>query len=73
MLTMFKMGWARINLHFTLTEAEYNYFMFALRFLCDHAYKFLSIYTADLITGQWQHKTNGKIRMPTFNLTNFEK
>jgi hypothetical protein len=43
-LQFIKQGWARINLHYTLTDDEFDYFMLALNFLSKHAYKFLPLY-----------------------------
>jgi len=48
-----KLGWCRINLHYTLDAIDIWYFKEALSFVVKHGYRFLSLYTFDLYTGSW--------------------
>lgn len=50
-----KLGWARINLHYTLNEFELDYLYFALHYLSEHAFKFLPLYMFDPLTGNFRH------------------
>jgi len=53
-----KPGWIRLNLHYITSEAEFNYTVGALEFICSYGYKFLSQYEFNLKTGEWTN-TNG--------------
>jgi selenocysteine lyase/cysteine desulfurase len=50
-----KPGWVRLNFHYTLSEAEFDYIVFALNFVIEHAEKFLPEYNFDFATGDWFH------------------
>lgn len=48
-----KMGWARLNLHYSMTEAEVDYLVAAVKFVLEHGYKFLPLYEFDIKNGMW--------------------
>jgi selenocysteine lyase/cysteine desulfurase len=50
-----KPGWVRLNFHYTLSEAEFDYIISALDFVIEHAEKFLPEYNFDFSTGDWFH------------------
>lgn len=50
-----KPGWVRLNLHYAMEESEVDYLINALRFVLEHAYKFLQIYEFDIESGAWNH------------------
>jgi selenocysteine lyase/cysteine desulfurase len=50
-----KPGWIRLNMHYILSEEEFDYTLSAIKFICENAYKFLSQYKFDIYTGEWTH------------------
>ena len=50
-----KPGWVRINIHYTMSEEEFQYIVFALKFIIKHGAKFLDKYEFNLSTGAWKH------------------
>ena len=50
-----KLGWARINLHYTFTDYELDYLLSAIEFIGEHGYKFLPLYVFDPLSGTWQN------------------
>ena len=50
-----KPGWVRINIHYTMSENEFEYIVKALRFIIIHGAKFLNKYVFDLANGSWCH------------------
>ncbi len=51
-----KPGWVRLNLHYSMTEAEVDYFIAAVKFILEYGYKFLSLYEFNIKTGEWNHQ-----------------
>ncbi len=51
-----KPGWARVGLHYTLSDAEADYLVDAVCFVADHGTAFLADYTFDVATGAWTHR-----------------
>ena len=51
-----KPGWARVGLHFSMSDAEADYVIDAVRFVADHGVAFLADYTFDVATGAWTHR-----------------
>jgi hypothetical protein len=51
-----KPGWVRINFHYLMTDAEYEFIMAAICFVCEHGKYFLPLYEFDIHTGDWHHK-----------------
>jgi len=41
---LMKPGFTRLSLHYILTKYELVYIIYALKFLCNHGYKFLPFY-----------------------------
>ena len=50
-----KLGWARINLHYTFTDRELDYIIAALDFVAEHGYVFLQCYEFDPKSAVWSH------------------
>ena len=50
-----KPGWVRLNLHYSISEEEFNYIIKAIDFAIEHAYKFLQLYEIDFLSGDWKH------------------
>lgn len=56
-----KRGWARINLHYSLSSEEFEYIKKALKFVIQNAYLFLPEYSFNVNTGEWKHKQEQNI------------
>ncbi len=50
-----KPGWVRLNIHYTMSEKEFDYIVNAIKFVIKHGKKFLNLYEFELSTGQWCH------------------
>ena len=50
-----KPGWVRLNLHYSMTEAEVDYLIEAVKFVLEHGHKFISQYEFNLISGEWRY------------------
>ena len=50
-----KPGWVRLNLHYSMTEAEVDYFIAAVKFVLEQGYKFLPQYEFNIKNGEWTH------------------
>lgn len=50
-----KPGWARLNFHYTLKEATYEFIIEAIEFIAKYGYLFLQVYTVNPKTGLWTH------------------
>jgi len=51
-----KPGWARLSLHFLMSDEELEFVCSAVRFVAEWGKYFLPLYTFDLHTGVWQHR-----------------
>jgi selenocysteine lyase/cysteine desulfurase len=51
-----KPGWVRVNLHYALDPDELDYLIKAMKFVCEHGYKFLQLYVFNIKNGEWGHK-----------------
>eukprot|EP00485_Elphidium_margaritaceum_P019838 CAMPEP_0202726112 /NCGR_PEP_ID=MMETSP1385-20130828/184446_1 /ASSEMBLY_ACC=CAM_ASM_000861 /TAXON_ID=933848 /ORGANISM="Elphidium margaritaceum" /LENGTH=598 /DNA_ID=CAMNT_0049392325 /DNA_START=712 /DNA_END=2508 /DNA_ORIENTATION=- len=49
-------GYYRVNLHYTLTRAELEYVVSAVKFVCEHGWKFLVLYDVNAETGVYFHR-----------------
>ncbi|MBN1687029.1 MAG: aminotransferase class V-fold PLP-dependent enzyme [Spirochaetales bacterium] len=52
-----KPGWIRINFHYLMTDADYQFIMAAICFVCEYGRYFLPLYEFDIHTGGWRHRT----------------
>lgn len=50
-----KPGWIRLNMHYILSEEEFNYTVEAIRFLSRNAVRFLGQYNFNMYSGEWNH------------------
>ncbi len=50
-----KPGWVRLNLHYTLSEAEFQYILDSIDFVIENAEKFIPEYNFNFATGDWFH------------------
>ncbi len=48
-----KMGWVRLNLHYSMTEDEVDYLIAGVKFVLEHGHKFLPCYEFNILTGMW--------------------
>ncbi len=51
-----KPGWCRVNLHFSMDNAEAQYLIDAVNFVATHGHLFLGLYAFDLFSGLWSHQ-----------------
>ncbi len=51
-----KPGWCRVNLHFSMDDAEAQYLIDAVNFVASHGHLFLELYDFDLTSGLWSHR-----------------
>jgi selenocysteine lyase/cysteine desulfurase len=51
-----KPGWARVNFHFLMTDAEFDFLCEAILFVADQGKYFLPLYRFELGTGSWEHR-----------------
>ena len=51
-----KPGWCRVNLHFSMDDAEAQYLIDAVNFVASHGHLFLELYEFDLVSGLWSHR-----------------
>ena len=56
-----KPGWARLNFHFLHTDAEVDFICRAILFVAEHGKQFLPLYTFDMQSGSWEHKTHAPV------------
>lgn len=59
-LEIFRPGFTRINLHYTLTVNELHFIIKAVKFIVHHGYKFLPVYGYFVDTGEWRNRRNLK-------------
>lgn len=50
-----KPGWCRVNLHYSMDDAEAQYLIDAVNFVATNGHLFLNLYEFDLISGVWSH------------------
>ena len=60
-----RIGYYRINLHYTLTKEEFEYIIRCVKFVCDHGWKFLALYSIDIKSGLYVHRRQLKHRKKT--------
>jgi selenocysteine lyase/cysteine desulfurase len=51
-----KPGWTRINFHYLMTDADYEFIMAAICLICKYGKYFLPLYEFDIHTGNWRHR-----------------
>ena len=51
-----KPGWARLSLHFLMSDEELEFACRAIRFISEQGKIFLPLYTFDIHSGNWQHR-----------------
>lgn len=51
-----KPGWCRVNLHFSMDDAEAQYLIDAVNFVATNGHLFLRLYEFDLVEGVWTHR-----------------
>jgi len=49
-----KPGWVRINFHYLMSDAEYDFLMAAICFVCEFGKYFLPLYEFDIHSGAWR-------------------
>ena len=53
---IFRPGFVRLGIHWTMTETEVEVMADAVRWIAENGQKLLSVYTVDLETGEWKHR-----------------
>ncbi|MCF7741413.1 MAG: aminotransferase class V-fold PLP-dependent enzyme [Candidatus Marinimicrobia bacterium] len=51
-----KPGWVRLNMHYTLSEKEFDYIVQAIKFIIDNGSKFLPFYEFNIKNGEWSNQ-----------------
>jgi selenocysteine lyase/cysteine desulfurase len=51
-----KPGWARLSLHFLMSDEELEFTCGAIRFISEQGKIFLPLYSFDIHSGNWQHR-----------------
>ena len=51
-----KPGWARLSLHFLMSDEELEFTCRAIRFVAEQGKIFLPLYSFDIHSGNWQHR-----------------
>lgn len=51
-----KPGWARISLHYLMTDDEVEFILDAISFIAENGRYFLPLYFFDIHTGSWKHR-----------------
>jgi selenocysteine lyase/cysteine desulfurase len=52
-----KPGWIRMNFHYLMTDADFEFIMAGICFVCEFGKYFLPLYEFDIHTGNWRHRT----------------
>lgn len=55
-----KPGWARVNLHYTMSQEEIDFILDAIEFAVKYGHLFLKDYVVDLKSGAWEHIDGSK-------------
>jgi tRNA(Ile)-lysidine synthase TilS/MesJ/selenocysteine lyase/cysteine desulfurase len=53
---IFRPGFVRIGLHWTMSDDEVQVIGDAINWIAQNGWKLLSVYTADIETGEWKHR-----------------
>jgi selenocysteine lyase/cysteine desulfurase len=53
-----KPGWCRISLHYVMDDIEVDYILDAIDLVAEQGHRFMPLYTFDVHTGAWLHKTD---------------
>ncbi|MCF7792394.1 MAG: aminotransferase class V-fold PLP-dependent enzyme [Candidatus Cloacimonetes bacterium] len=59
-----KPGWVRLNLHYALSEDEFEYIIEAIKFAVKYAHRFIPQYVFDMKAGDWKHMAAGDDEKP---------
>jgi len=62
--TGIKPGWVRLNLHYALSEEEFDYIVQAIKFTIKYAHRFIPQYVFDIKSGDWKHIAAGEDEKP---------
>ncbi|MDD3050659.1 MAG: aminotransferase class V-fold PLP-dependent enzyme [Candidatus Cloacimonetes bacterium] len=68
-----KPGWVRLNMHYSLSHAEFNYLLDAIKFIINNAEKFLPLYHLNFTNGEWCHINEDQETPVRFDLKNIMK
>ncbi len=59
-----KPGWVRLNLHYTFSEAEFDFILQVLDFMSKKAHLFLTQYQFDFRSGDWENINKNSTQKP---------
>ena len=51
-------GLTRLNFPFFASDSKISFILEAIKFVCEHGWKFLSLYIFNLDTGEWRHRNH---------------
>ena len=49
-------GFVRLSLGFFIDDSKLEFILNAIKFVCEHGWKFLPLYSFNLETGEWRHR-----------------
>lgn len=52
-----KPGWARVSFHYLMDDGDSDFLCDAIRFIAERGVSFLPLYSFDIHTGAWRHRT----------------
>jgi len=64
-----KPGWTRVNFHYTLDEATFNFIIEAIRFVATFGHEFLDQYSLSCVEGSWSYKGTKRTEEERLSLT----
>lgn len=62
-----KLGWLRVNFHYTMSEDEFNFLCDAIDFIATYGYLFIQDYVINLKNSTWTHKNSKNTNISTNN------
>lgn len=62
-----KLGWARINIHYSFDQYDLDYIIKAIDFIIEKGYKFLKYYYFSPVKGTWTH-INGSFKKTSLSV-----
>lgn len=68
-VTAMKPGWTRLNFHYTLDEATFDFLIEAIRFVANHGHEFLHLYKLSYKESSWSYRINQKKEISYLSLT----
>lgn len=64
-----KLGFTRFNISFFFEETTVDFILNAIKFVCEHGWKFLTVYKFIMETGSYRHQNNKKLYNSLYDIT----